>query len=174
MNAPNRIVERLFLGNIRSISKVKFDGVVSVMIETPKLLTECDNSYKIMVIQVNDTVEDDIKSHFDKSAQFIENILSTGGTVLVHCKVGASRSATIVIAYLMRYKKMSLLDAHKLVKSERSIVQPNNGFWKQLIEYEKELFDGQSTVSFVSNEQGVHFPSIYEKAYSSMVFLSDA
>ena len=36
----------------------------------------------------------------------------------------------------MKENNMSLADAMKFVKSRRSIVQPNSGFWKQLIIYE--------------------------------------
>ena len=41
-----------------------------------------------------------------------------------------------VIAYLMKEDNLALADAMKFVKSKRSIVQPNSGFWKQLIVYE--------------------------------------
>lgn len=36
----------------------------------------------------------------------------------------------------MKENAMSLADAMKFVKSKRNIVQPNSGFWKQLIIYE--------------------------------------
>ena len=41
-----------------------------------------------------------------------------------------------VIAYIMKENNMPLAEAMKFVKSKRSIVQPNSGFWKQLIIYE--------------------------------------
>jgi hypothetical protein len=61
------------------------------------------------------------------------------GNVLVHCYAGVSRSASIVIAYLMHKHKISLLDAMKLVKSKRSCISPNVGFLLQLKDFEKEL-----------------------------------
>ena len=42
--------------------------------------------------------------------------------VLVHCIAGVSRSATIVMAYLMKSQGMTLQQAHRLVKSKRPIV----------------------------------------------------
>lgn len=48
--------------------------------------------------------------------------------VLVHCHRGVSRSATIVIMYLMRKFKLTLRDAYKLVKSRRDKIDPNAGF----------------------------------------------
>lgn len=51
-----------------------------------------------------------------------------------------SRSATIVISYLMkRFAEMNLEKALRYVKSKRPIVNPNDGFIRQLRNYEKVL-----------------------------------
>jgi protein-tyrosine phosphatase len=47
--------------------------------------------------------------------------------VLCHCLVGMSRSVTVVIAYLMLMKGMTLRDAAGLVKDKRPIAYPNLG-----------------------------------------------
>jgi len=57
--------------------------------------------------------------------------------ILFHCYAGVSRSATFAIAYLMVVKKLSMNDAYDFVKSKRSIIQPNNGFIKTLIKFNK-------------------------------------
>ncbi|KAF9004867.1 hypothetical protein BDZ89DRAFT_1169119 [Hymenopellis radicata] len=47
--------------------------------------------------------------------------------ILVHCRVGVSRSATVVIAYVMRALGMSLVEAYLVVRSRRLsvLIQPN-------------------------------------------------
>jgi hypothetical protein len=62
-----------------------------------------------------------------------------GGSVLVHCEQGISRSATVVIAYLMRYHNMPIDEAYGVCKTRRHKVNPNQGFWKQLQEYGTKL-----------------------------------
>ncbi|ATY58948.1 Dual specificity catalytic domain [Cordyceps militaris] len=54
-----------------------------------------------------------------------------GDNVLVHCHVGISRSASMVIAYLMREEKRSLDDVLAEVKSKRK-VRPSSNFMEQL------------------------------------------
>jgi Icc-related predicted phosphoesterase len=63
------------------------------------------------------------------------------GNVLVHCEQGMSRSATIVIAYLMYSMDITYQQAHLLVKRARPFICPNDGFVEQLQIFEKRLYD---------------------------------
>lgn len=72
--------------------------------------------------------QQNLMTTFGSAIEFIIQARKMGGTVLVHCYAGISRSATIVIAYLMSEKQMSLPDAFKLVKSKRIVAFPNPGF----------------------------------------------
>lgn len=51
--------------------------------------------------------------------------------VLVHCVMGRSRSATLVLAYLMKKQSLTVVDAIEHVRRRRCIL-PNHGFLKQL------------------------------------------
>ena len=81
----------------------------------------------------------DLEDYFDEATKFLHDSLSVTNT-LVHCMAGISRSTTLLIAYLIRYRGMKSDDALNLVRSRRSIVNPNPGFWSQLKQYEKILF----------------------------------
>ncbi|KAJ3441863.1 dual specificity protein phosphatase [Anaeramoeba flamelloides] len=80
-----------------------------------------------------------IDKFFVESHQFIDQALENG-KVLVNCWQGASRSATIVISYLMKTQKKNFEETYRFVKNKRKAVQPNRGFQKILQNYEKELF----------------------------------
>lgn len=59
-----------------------------------------------------------------------------GTRVLVHCKMGVSRSAATVIAYAMKQYGWSLEQALRHVQELRPIVRPNPGFLRQLQTYQ--------------------------------------
>jgi len=59
--------------------------------------------------------------------------------VLVHCTMGMSRSATLVLAYLVRHTNMSLAQALLHTKERRPVASPNPGFMQQLVAMEIAL-----------------------------------
>ncbi|XP_010007344.1 PREDICTED: dual specificity protein phosphatase 14 [Chaetura pelagica] len=102
-----------------------------------------------------------ISLYFDSVADKINSVARKHGATLVHCAAGVSRSATLCIAYLMKYHKVSLFEAYNWVKSRRPIIRPNVGFWRQLVDYERKLF-GKTTVKMVQTPYGI-IPDLYER-----------
>ena len=64
----------------------------------------------------------DLSVHFDTAAQFIHQSRQHTN-ILVHCMAGVSRSATLVMAYLMKYLNMSYREAHKAIQTNRKRVK---------------------------------------------------
>ncbi|XP_059090927.1 dual specificity protein phosphatase 3-like [Tigriopus californicus] len=82
-----------------------------------------------------------INTHFKETCDFIESVLKKKGRVLVHCVQGISRSATVVLAFLIMRKKLSLKEAIDVVRSKR-FIGPNEGFTEQLIELNDQVHGG--------------------------------
>ncbi|XP_016364022.1 dual specificity phosphatase 28-like [Sinocyclocheilus rhinocerous] len=89
-------------------------------------------------VPVYDDPQEDLYKYFDRCADAIASEAERGGTV-VYCKNGRSRSATVCVAYLMKHQGLTLTDAFQVVKSARSVVAPNPGFWTPLERNEQEL-----------------------------------
>ncbi|XP_062435779.1 dual specificity protein phosphatase 13B-like [Rhea pennata] len=90
-------------------------------------------------IEAEDSPNFDLSIYFYPVARYIRAALkSPRGKVLVHCAMGISRSATLVLAFLMICEEMSLADAIRTVRSHRGIC-PNSGFLQQLWELDLQL-----------------------------------
>jgi dual specificity MAP kinase phosphatase len=96
-----------------------------------------DPSIKYLRVDVEDRNDQPIEEYFNQAFDFIENALteSASNRVLVHCAQGVSRSASIVIMYLMRHYSVQFDDAYKFTKACREIVSPNQGFLDKLREF---------------------------------------
>jgi hypothetical protein len=99
---------------------------------------------------VADSVKTNIYEHFIECLQFIEGSRGIGqnGAVLVHCHEGISRSATVVIAYLMWKYSMPMDDAYALVSRARPLIRPNIGFQEQLSVFQWRLASARPTIGF--------------------------
>lgn len=122
---------------------------------------------KYFGVPANDLPTFDLSPFFYPAAEFIHQALTSGGKaqghlalgknrtcntkkgiffscfagkVFVHCAVGVSRSAALVLAYLMIHHRHSLLSSVRCVQQKRWIF-PNRGFMRQLITLDRKLHD---------------------------------
>ena len=91
--------------------------------------------------------------------------LPPAAAVLVHCGAGVSRSATLAIGYLMRRERWSAQAALDLVRSRRSLVAPNGGFWRALCALEAHLgvaerWDGRGGVGGPGGRAQLRWPGV--------------
>lgn len=122
--------------NARNYDLLKANGIKQILIVGPtnELKWHKSKEFKYMRIKIYDFPNSNIHNYFDSAITFINN-----APTLVHCLYGISRSASIVIAYIMKIYKISFINAIKYVKTKRSIIHPNYGFVNKLIEYETKI-----------------------------------
>lgn len=165
------VTEHLYLSNVRAagdscqLARCNVTCVVNVS-ETPSRAARLPG-VEYVHIPIPDSPLAPLSEHFDQVADKIQLKAAHGGRTLVHCKAGVSRSAALCLAYLMKHRQVSLLEAHRWLKDRRPLVRPNRGFWEQLIRYEMEL-RGSNSVSMVSSSMG-DIPDVYEDEAKNMV-----
>ena len=71
-----------------------------------------------LYIPGEDHQEYDLSFHFETAADFIHQSRKETN-ILVHCMAGISRSATLVLAYLMKYMGIPLQQAFAMITSKR-------------------------------------------------------
>ena len=139
---PIEIMPHLYLGSIGCASndvQLQKCKITHIVVCAKDIKNFFPNKYKYISFDILDSEKADIKQFFNESNKFIDDALKNNGNVLVHCHAGVSRSVTILMAYIMKSQKMSYDKVFSLVQSKRDKIKPNEGFIKQLKEYEKEL-----------------------------------
>jgi len=99
---------------------------------------------RIKVLDIKGVCDDGIDSlqhQLSPICDWMERARSEGGKILVHCRVGVSRSATVTIAYVMKHLGIPLVDAYLIVRSRRLnvLIQPNMRLLYNLCGWEVEL-----------------------------------
>lgn len=142
----DNIDTNLYLGNLTAaydlttLSEYKICSILTIdTCPLPQYILK-QKHLTTMYIQLADTPKEDILSHFNDSYNFIENGVQKGG-VLVHCYFGVSRSAALVLAYIMKKYQLSYAEAYERVKKKRKFICPNSGFVSQLKLYKKMSYN---------------------------------
>jgi len=95
----------------------------------PELADLQEQGINYSELSLRDEESEEILEKLRPAADWIETALKGGGRVLVNCYAGTSRSATVVLAFLITHRGLSLEEALVTVKKCRDIC-PNNGFLK--------------------------------------------
>lgn len=177
-NVISQVTDSLYLSGIRAITlgAVRTLGITTIVncsIDLPDLPIGAENVEYIRV-RVDDSPLFDMSVYFDPVSDRIQEVSLQGGKVLVHCMAGASRSPTLCLAYLMKYHGMRLRDAFRYLKSRRPVVHPNNGFFRQLIDYEVQIFGSASVQMVDTPHLGPAYgciPDIYLEECKGMLWL---
>ncbi|KAG0268853.1 tyrosine/serine/threonine protein phosphatase pps1 [Actinomortierella ambigua] len=167
---PSRILPFLYLGNLAHASNpglletLGIGHVLSVGEATG--LGYPDDGTGLFVKLVDDMFDNGIHSlwgHLEQCVGFIETARRSQSRVLIHCRVGVSRSATIVIAYLMAYYKLSLVDAYLTVRARRLnvIIQPNLLFMYELLQWDQRLRGRFDALGWIGIAREIHALNMY-------------
>ncbi|CAK6450554.1 unnamed protein product [Pipistrellus nathusii] len=165
----SQLTTSLYIGNAMAannrqlLSTNQITTVVNISAQTNTFI----EGIQYLKVPVADSPRARIGNFFDAIADYIHNVELRQGRTLVHCRAGISRSATVCIAFLMKYHSMSLIEAYTWIKACRPIIRPNIGFWDQLIRYEFKLFT-KNTVQIIDTPLG-KIPDAYQKEFQMMM-----
>ena len=140
---PTFITDKILLGNgynARNFYELEKNNVGLIINCSTDIPNYFENYFKYERVEVRDILGADISIYLNSMADKIHKFIKNYDTrIFIHCFMGSSRSATIVIAYLMKYNNYSRRDALNYLKELRPVVNINIDFFKQLNNYEKIL-----------------------------------
>lgn len=142
---PTHVVDNIYLGS--AFNAARYDQLkdlnIKVIINATTEISnyfEDNNDFIYHRYKLYDNNKNSIKKYLEKSYHDIKNHQqNTSGNILIHCFMGASRSASIVLYYLMKTKKnedgksYSFDDSVKYLKSKRITVNPTFKLTKDLV-----------------------------------------
>ena len=147
INDADIIINNLWLGNYHSSVNKDFliKNNIKLVINCSRNLDFLDipETYKFR-IDVHDDLSERTNMIIYKNLNYVINLinkyLSKNQGVLVHCRAGMQRSATVIAGYLMKINKLNKEKLIKLIKSNRFIAfSPNANYGGLLSKYEKDL-----------------------------------
>ncbi|CAI4228507.1 unnamed protein product [Auanema sp. JU1783] len=157
----SEILPHLYLAGYGCITESKLRNFgITHAVDATNLSNKQIPAIEYLKVNVDDDVISKISNHFEDVCNFIDKAKSQGGKVIVFCAAGVSRSATLVLIYLLQCEGKTLKDAYYMVNQVRPIISPNLGFWRQMIEFEKEK-KGESTVTLLSGRTARPVPDVY-------------
>ncbi|XP_048508668.1 protein phosphatase Slingshot isoform X4 [Athalia rosae] len=139
MDAPTEIFDHVYLGsewNASNLEELQKNGVRHILNVTREIDNFFPGMFNYLNVRVYDDEKTDLLKHWDDTFKYITKAKKEGSKVLVHCKMGVSRSASVVIAYAMKAYNWDYTQALKHVKNKRSCIKPNSSFVSQLETYQ--------------------------------------
>jgi len=107
-------------------------GIVNACNEISNYFEDDFEYFKIDILDINNS---SIYKFFDPFITFVENILENDGKIMIHCYMGSSRSAILVVLYLIKYKSYTMDDSIHFITDKRNRVNINVTYIEELKKY---------------------------------------
>jgi dual specificity phosphatase 12 len=137
---PNQITETLFLGSAHAATPAVLNllGIQRVLAVVDRALPVLPNIERLHINTIPDANDANLGQFLPQCVAFLQQAAADGVKCLVHCQQGVSRSATVVLAFLMRAHHLSYEQAFTHTRTCRHI-RPNEGFVTQLRLFEEHV-----------------------------------
>ena len=131
------VVNNLFLGDkntARNYSEIEKAGV-SLVVSVGGGCLQLPGGVEHVRLHVRDDNQDSLLQHLHDVVKLIEQHVTDGDGVLVHCQAGVSRSPAVVMGYLIRYRGSTVEEALATVRRVRPRARPREKLMDELHEY---------------------------------------
>jgi len=150
-----QIVENLWVGDIRSPcnkNSLKENNIDMIVSAVYGATAHHPFDFNYEKANLRDVTNENILGEIDRLLPEIRKEILDCKGVLVHCMQGASRSVTIVAAYLIKYHEMKAEEALRFMKRKRSCVNPNQGYRDQLSTFAEKIYQQKDEEHYQKKE----------------------
>ena len=143
--SPTHIIDNIYIGsafNAALYYDLKDKNIEMILNITSEISEYYPDDFKYKKYELYDNHIDSIKKYLNNAYNDIINFKNKNenGNILVHCFMGASRSVSIVIYYIMKTLKnsdgsnYSIEQALRYIKNKRIIINPTQKLLNDIIE----------------------------------------
>lgn len=133
---PTLIINNIYIGSAHNaanknlLDRLNIKYIINV---TAEITNYFQNDIEYANYIIYDDNKQSISKYLEESYKKIKEFQEkNNGYILIHCFMGASRSATILAYYLIKEKGMDVKEAYDFIKNKRNLVNPTNKFYKEL------------------------------------------
>jgi len=131
---PDHIVDNIFLGNAFNAADYKWlkdNNIKEIVNVTPSISNYFPDDFVYHNVDVIDLNDASLKGFYQQFYDIIENAKCN---IFVHCFAGKSRSAALVLYYLVKKYKWTVEEAINIIKVKRPAININITFINEIQE----------------------------------------
>lgn len=132
---PTHIIDNIYLGsayNAASTKTLRSFDIKFIINATKEISNYYPDEFTYVRYKLHDNNKNSIIEYLNDAYEKILEYQKLPGNIFIHCFMGASRSASIVIYYLMKRKNMEFNTALEFIRNKRSIINPTFRLTKDL------------------------------------------
>ena len=152
-NPIDHIIDNIYLGDFRTadnmdiLRQYNITHIINCAFNLPN---KFPNEITYKRLDLRDEPDQPLIERLEEAYEFIKE--NKDKNIFVHCVFGKSRSASVVIFYIMKEKKINFQEAKNFVKNIRSIVEPNSGFELELNKYYEDHIANDNNKNKIDEE----------------------
>ena len=152
-NPIDHIIDNIYLGDFRTADNMNIlrqYNITHIINCAFNLPNKFPNEITYKRLDLRDEPDQPLIERLEEAYEFIKE--NKDKNIFVHCVFGKSRSASVVIFYIMKEKKINFQEAKNFVKNIRSIVEPNSGFELELNKYYEDHIANDNNKNKIDEE----------------------
>ncbi|CCH61680.1 hypothetical protein TBLA_0F01370 [Henningerozyma blattae CBS 6284] len=136
---------------------------------------ESYEQYNIKILCLHDLLDNgemSITGYFDQLIEFINTCKRDSGRIIIQCDMGVSRSVTIILAYLIKQYKISLIKSYLYLRCRRLniIIQPSILFMYELLKWEHLCLNENKTIDCKTKRSNDWFSLCMEISHLNKIY----
>ena len=141
-NLPaSKIDDNIYLGssinaaNYKELKDIGITCIINVTKAISNYYEDYEDEFDYYRISVEDIENESIINNLDLVYKYIDKQIKKNKKILIHCFAGRSRSAAVVLFYLIKKYKLNIKEAYDLILKKRHVVNINKSFYNEINNY---------------------------------------